>query len=96
MSRGDDAGAAHYRGGQARLSLVGPTAWYAAMGNQFAGTVGPQGELVMRVVGPAAWPEGVMPGYEINLGVRIDRNGTARGRAVSRACAYDLVWEKAR
>jgi hypothetical protein len=74
--------------GQARLSN-------ATTGN-FEGTVGPQGELVMRLISLAAWPEGVMPGNEIILSVRIDRNGTARGRRVSRACAYDFVWQKAR
>ena len=76
--------------GQAQFSS--PSRW----GGQFAGTVGPQGELQMRLTAAAAWPEGVVPGNEINLSGRIDRDGTVRALARSRACAYDLVWQKAR
>jgi hypothetical protein len=75
--------------GQARISN-------ATTGRQFEGTVGPQGELAMRLISPVAWPEGIVPGDEVILSGRIDRNGTARGRTVSRACAYDFVWQKAR
>jgi hypothetical protein len=75
--------------GQARIS--NPTT-----GNQFAGTVGPQGELAMRLINPGAWPEGIMPGNEIILSGRINRDGTVRARSVMRACAYDVVWQKAR
>ena len=75
--------------GQARFSN-------ATTGNQYEGTVGPQGELAMRLINTGAWPEGVMPGNEIIVSGRIDRDGTARARTVSRACTYDLVWRKAR
>ena len=82
------AGPLHIANGQARYTT--------ATGYRVRGTVGPQGELAMRLINPVAWPEGIVPGDEVILSGRIDRNGTARGRTVSRACAYDFVWQKAR
>jgi hypothetical protein len=57
----------------------------------FDGTVGPRGELALRLAAPASKSS---LGAEIVTHGTIDGNGTIRARQTSRACSYDLVWQK--
>jgi len=59
------------------------------------GTVGPQGELTMRLVATPARKTGWGTGPEITTTGRIDGNGTARARRMSGYCNNDLVWQRA-
>jgi len=55
------------------------------------GTVGSQGELVMRLV-PTPGNK-TTPGTESVVNGRIDGNGTVTARQISRFCNYDLSWQ---
>jgi hypothetical protein len=57
----------------------------------FEGTVGPQGELSLRLAAPASQSS---LGVEIITRGIIDRNGAVRARQTGRSCSYDLVWQK--
>ncbi len=72
--------------GQARYSGFG-----RATKEGFAGTVGPQGELSMRLTAPASQSS---LGIELVTHGTVDDNGTIRARQTSRGCSYDLVWQK--
>ena len=64
----------------------------------FEGTVGSQGELMMRhIPEPDGGGSGTakLPGVEGNVSGRIDAKGTARVRQTGRMCSYDLMWQKA-
>lgn len=74
------AGALTVANGQARLPL-------------YEGTVGSQGELVMRRVSePTKF--GAFPGIEGVISGRIDKDGTAKARRTTRGCSYDVIWRK--
>lgn len=61
----------------------------------FEGTVGPQGELTMRLAStPATRGAGASPGVEITINGRIDNNGTIRARQMGYSCSYDVIWQK--
>jgi hypothetical protein len=81
-----------YEGGP--LTIANGQALYGRLG-RFHGTVGPQGELVMRrdpePIGRAA---GAFPGVEISIYARIDDNGVVRARRTDENCNYDLIWQK--
>ena len=81
-----------YEGGP--LTIANGQALYGRLG-RFHGTVGPQGELVMRrdpePIGRAA---GAFPGVEISIYARIDGNGVVRARRIDENCNYDLIWQK--
>jgi hypothetical protein len=78
------------------LTIANGQARYAGFGRVtkegFAGTVGPQGELTLRLAAPASQSS---LGVEIITQGKIDGNGTIRARQMSRGCNYDLVWQKA-
>jgi hypothetical protein len=57
----------------------------------FEGTVGPQGELSLRLAAPASRSS---LGVEIITRGIIDGNGAVRARQTGRSCSYDLVWQK--
>ena len=59
----------------------------------FEGTVGPQGELVMRRHAEPV-KRGITPGIEAAISGRIDSNGTIRARQTGYGCSYDLIWQK--
>jgi hypothetical protein len=59
----------------------------------FEGTVGPQGELVMRNI-PAPLKGGENPGIGNMVTGRIDKDGTVRARRMTGVCSYDIVWRK--
>ena len=58
--------------------------------SHFEGTIGSQGELVMRA---AAVLGGDAPGDIVASG-RIDRDGTVRVRMTGNVCSIDVVWQK--
>jgi hypothetical protein len=57
--------------------------------SHFEGTIGSQGELVMRA---AAVPGG--DANDIVASGRIDRDGTVRVRMAGNVCSFDVVWQK--
>jgi len=59
----------------------------------FEGTVGPQGELLMRSA-PTPAKFGSTPGIEVIVSGRIGSAGTVRARQTSYRCNYDLIWQK--
>jgi hypothetical protein len=82
------AGTLHIMNGQVLLSN-GPD-------YRYEGTVGPQGELAMRLTSPAPGHHaGSTPGLEIMVSGKIDRNGTVRARRMDYRCSYDFIWQKA-
>ena len=80
------------------LSIANGQARYAGFGLAaagFEGTVGPQGELAMRLAStPAPRGAGASPGFEITFNGRIDNNGTIRARRMGVLCSYDVIWQK--
>jgi hypothetical protein len=67
----------------------GAARYTAASGREVNGTVGAQGELVMRSVLP-----GQSRPNELEVNGRIDAAGTARVRERGFSCSYDFVWQK--
>jgi hypothetical protein len=57
--------------------------------SHFEGTIGSQGELMMRA---AAIAHGEIA--DIFANGRIDRDGTVRARMTGHECSYDVVWQK--
>jgi hypothetical protein len=57
--------------------------------SHFEGTIGSQGELVMR----AAAVQGGDANDVVASG-RIDRDGTVRVRMTGNVCSFDVVWQK--
>ena len=57
--------------------------------SHFEGTIGSQGELVMRA---AAIAHGETA--DIFANGRIDRDGTVRARMTGHECSYDVLWQK--
>jgi hypothetical protein len=76
------------------LHVANSTARYTTTtGYKFRGTVGPQGELVMRVLAPNN-SGGAQP-LDMNVNGTIDATGAAHARQTSNSCSYDFVWQKA-
>lgn len=77
------------------LTIANGQARYSGFGRitkeGFEGTVGPQGELNMRLAAPASHSS---LGVEIITHGTIDGNGIVRARQTGRSCSYDLVWQK--
>jgi hypothetical protein len=80
------AGPLHIENGRVRYTT--------ATGNKLRGTVGPQGELAMRIITPPNTGGGYRP-VEINLSGSVDGSGTVRARQIGNSCSYDFVWQKA-
>jgi hypothetical protein len=59
-------------------------------GSHFEGTLGSQGELVMRA---AVISHDGAPSDRFANG-RVDRDGTVSARIIGNLCSYDLVWQK--
>jgi hypothetical protein len=78
-------GPLHIANGQARYTT--------ATGYKFRGTVGPQGNLTMRVLAPNN-SGGAQP-LDMNVNGTIDGTGAVRARQTSNSCSYDFVWQKA-
>ena len=77
------------------LTIANGQARYSGFGRVtkegFEGTVGPQGELALRLTAPASKSS---LGVELITRGTVDGNGTIRARQTSRGCSYDLVWQK--
>ncbi len=71
-----------------RARSYGYGRWTAA---GFNGTVGPRGELAMRLVPQPV--NGNLP-IEIKVQGKIDGNGTVTARQTGPSCRYDVVWRK--
>ena len=78
------AGPLHILNGQAHYTT--------ATGYRVRGTVGPQGELAMRAIGPSSWANQPI---DLSVSGTVDGGGTARVRQLSHSCSYDFVWQKA-
>lgn len=78
-------GPLHIANGQARYTT--------ASGDKLRGTVGPQGQLAMRIIAPPNSGGSYRP-VEINLNGNIDGGGTVRARQIGNSCSYDFVWQK--
>ncbi len=72
------------------LTVVNGRARY----NQQEGTVGPQGELEMRLTTPAPGRRSSSPGVEVITRGNIDSSGTVHARRIGYNCSYDLTWQK--
>ena len=70
----------------------GKARYTSATGRQLTGTVGPQGELAMRLVGPPG-SNGYRP-TEISVDGTVDGSGTVHARQRSNSCSYDFVWQR--
>ena len=76
------------------LTVVqGQARYTSATGRPLVGTVGPQGELAMRLVAPPSSGGGYRP-FEISVSGNIDGTGTVRARQKSNSCSYDFIWQK--
>ena len=79
-------GPLHVANGRARYTTT--------TGYRLTGTIGPQGELAMRVIAPPnSSNAGAFP-LEINANGTIDGTGMALARQLSHSCSYDFVWQK--
>ena len=81
------------------LTIANGQARYPGLGRLtsagFEGTVGPQGELALRLAStPATRAAGASPGVEIIINGKIESDGTVRARQMGYACSYDLIWRK--
>ena len=65
-----------------------------ATGYRLRGTVGPQGELAMRVVAPPNTSNAGSRFIDIIANGTVDSAGTARARQTGGSCSYDFVWQK--
>jgi hypothetical protein len=72
------------------LTIVNSHARY----NKQEGTVGPQGELAMRLDPTPLGKGGGQEGIEVTTSGTIDANGTVRARRTGYYCRYDLIWRK--
>ena len=71
----------------------GQARYTSATGINFAGPVGPQGELTMRYEAPPTSGGSYRP-VELTVNGSINANGTARARQTSNSCSYDFTWRK--
>jgi hypothetical protein len=81
------AGPLHIANGRAHYTT--------ATGYRLRGTVGPQGELAMRVLAPTNSSNAGSSPIDITVSGSIDSTGTARVRQSSHSCSYDFTWQKA-
>jgi hypothetical protein len=76
------------------LHIVNDQARYTtATGDKLRGSVGPQGQLALRIITPPNSAGAYRP-VEINLSGNIDGSGTVRARQIGNSCSYDFVWQK--
>jgi hypothetical protein len=76
------------------LHIINDQARYTtATGDKLRGSVGPQGQLAMRIITPPNTVGAYRP-VEINLSGGIDGSGTVRARQIGNSCSYDFVWQK--
>ena len=72
------------------LTITQNRAQYTAeTGLQVEGTIGANGQLTMRSVGP-----GPTRPVEVQVSGSVDRSGAVRVRQRGNSCSYDFVWQK--
>ena len=79
-------GPLHIENGKARYTT--------ATGDKLRGTVGPQGQLAMRILTPTNSSNAGSRPVEVNLNGSVDTNGTVHARQIGNSCSYDYVWQK--
>ncbi|MGC2204258.1 MAG: hypothetical protein WA633_29460 [Stellaceae bacterium] len=73
------------------LTIVQGQAQYTTeTGYQLQGTIGPDGELELRVMAIG----GSRPMEIRTSAAQIDGTGTLRARQIGGACSYDFIWQK--
>ena len=72
----------------------GRARYTAATGYRLTGTVGPQGELAMRVIAPPNTSNAGSRFIDVAANGQIDGAGMARARQLGGSCSYDFVWQK--
>lgn len=80
-----------WKGG--RLLITNGHAQYPRINPVYDGTVGPQGDLMMRFNATAV-TRGESPGVERTIVGIIDGTGMVRTRMTGYYCRYDLIWRK--
>jgi hypothetical protein len=74
------------------LSISQGRAWYvSSSGRQLAGTINPQGQMLIRVSEPRDSSRGP---FEMDVTGAVDGAGTVRARQRGNSCSYDLTWRK--
>jgi hypothetical protein len=91
-TRKGQTGQCQYRKARPLHIVNGRAHYTTATGYRVGGTVGPQGELAMRVLAPAN--SGGSQPISLNVSGNIDASGTARVRQIGYGCSYDFVWQK--
>jgi hypothetical protein len=66
--------------------------YVTATGYRVGGTVGRQGELVMRALAPAN--QGGSQPIDLSVNGNIDASGRAQVRQSGYECSYDFVWQR--
>lgn len=89
--KGQTAQCPDRRAGPLTISY-GRARYISDSGYAVGGTVGPRGELVMRISAPPN--NGGSQPIDIDLRGTIDGAGTVRARQISYSCSYDFVWQK--
>ena len=93
--RGTDSWANAHTGNRGRCTLRTVKARYTtATGDKLRGTVGPQGQLAMRILTPTNSSNAGSRPVEVNLNGSVDANGTVHARQIGNSCSYDYVWQK--
>ena len=77
------------------LTIVKGHAHHPGPHRDFEGTVGPQGDFIMRAAAePYGRCAGCFPGLERSITGRIDDNGTVRALFSDDICKFELIWQK--
>jgi hypothetical protein len=93
-TRNGQTGECPYRRAGPLHVVRGRVHYTTATGYRLSGTVGPQGQLAMRIVAPPNTSNAGSFPLEINANGTIDSTGTARAREIGHSCSYDFVWRK--
>ncbi len=72
----------------------GQAQYTTATGYTLAGTLGPQGQLAMRLLAPTNSSNAGSHPIDIIVNGGIDSAGTARVRESSHSCSYDFTWQR--
>jgi hypothetical protein len=77
------------------LTIVKGQVHHPGPHRDFEGTVGPQGDFIMRAAPePYGRCAGCFPGIERYIAGRIDGNGKVRAVFSDSICIFELIWQK--
>ena len=94
VARNGQMGPCQYRRAGPLHIAKGKAHYTTATGYRLTGTVGPQGELALRVVAPPNTSNAGSHPIDIIANGTIDGTGTARARQSGGSCSYNFVWRK--